>query len=337
MEKQKIIKIEISRRTIIFTVFFLLFLWFIYQVRQTLLFLFVGVIIMSALNPLVEKLEKIKIPRVLAVIFIYLLIFLSFALLLGGIIPSFVDQTRKLISLFPSYYQFAINDSFFSSQFKNISDNLGNISFNLVKLVGDIFENLLSIFVLVFISFYILLERKNLELYFVKLFGREKGEKAFLFFNILEKRLGSWVRAQIILMIIVGLMLYLGLKILGVEYALSLALIGGILEVIPNLGPTISSIPAIIAGLSISPIMGLAVLALYFLVQQIENHIIVPQVMRKGIGFSPLITILALIIGFKLGGVLGSFLSLPFVIVLETFLKEFLLFDKKVGEGKRIN
>ena len=331
MEKQKILKIEISHRTVIFTVFFLLFLWLLYQIRHILVILFVGIILMSALNPLVEKLEKLKIPRVLVVIFIYLVIIGFFGLILAGIIPPLVVQTKILISRIPSYYRslenLGIDGKILNSQIETLLNRLSSISFDLIRLTVGFLGNFLVVFTLFFVSFYLILERKNLDEYLKKLFG-SADKKVRLVINNVEKKLGEWVRAQTTLMLIVGIMCYLGLILLGIEFALPLALLAGLLEIVPNIGPTLSAIPAILAGLVISPLTGLAVAALYFLVQQLENHVIVPQVMKKGTGVNPLITILALGAGFKIGGILGAVLAVPFIILVETILKEIFLSEE---------
>jgi len=331
MEKQKILKIEISHRTVIFTVFFLLFLWLLYQIRHILVILFVGIILMSALNPLVEKLEKLKIPRVLVVIFIYLVIIGFFGLILAGIIPPLVVQTKILISRIPSYYRslenLGIDGKILNSQIETLLNRLSSISFDLIRLTVGFLGNFLVVFTLFFVSFYLILERKNLDEYLKKLFG-PADKKVRLVINNVEKKLGEWVRAQTTLMLIVGIMCYLGLILLGIEFALPLALLAGLLEIVPNIGPTLSAIPAILAGLVISPLTGLAVAALYFLVQQLENHVIVPQVMKKGTGVNPLITILALGAGFKIGGILGAVLAVPFIILVETILKEIFLSEE---------
>jgi len=335
MEKRKVLKIEISHRTVIFTVLFLLFLWFLYQIRHILVILFVGAILTSALNPAVEKLEKFKIPRILAVILIYLLIFTFLGLILAGIIPPLVSQTKILISRFPSYYRslenLGVDGEILNSQIENLLSRLGSISFDLIKFTVGFLGNFLVIFTLIFVSFYLLLERKNLDEYLEKLFG-PANVRIGKIVNKVEKRLGEWVRAQTTLMLIVGIMCYLGLILLGIDFALPLALLAGILEIVPNIGPTLSAIPAILSGLAISPLMGLAVLALYFLVQQLENHFIVPQIMKKEAGVNPLITILALGAGFKLGGTFGAILSVPFIIAVETVLKEVF----KAGDSKNL-
>ncbi len=123
-------------------------------------------------------------------------------------------------------------------------------------------------------------------------------------------------------MIIIGLFSYLGLRILGIDFALPLALLAGFLEIIPNIGPTISAVPAVIAGLAISPLYGVSVLVLYLFIQQCENTFIVPKVMEKSLGMNPVITIVVLSIGFKLAGILGMLLALPTFIVIYELVGE---------------
>ena len=323
-------KIEISHRTIIFTIFFLLLLWLLFQIRQILIVLFVSLVFMSAFNPTVNRLERFKIPRFLAIFVIYLLVFGVFALIIAGIIPSLVDQTAILISRLPQYTQSlglpAFDHNFIAAQL----NQLGSLPANLLKITIGVFNNLLGLFILAVITFYLLIERKNLDRYLLFLFGPNGEKKAKKFVDELEKKLGSWVRAQLALMVIVGLMSYLGLRLLGIDFALPLALLAAILEIVPNIGPTIAAIPAVLAGLAISPLMGLAVLALYFLIQQIENTFIVPQVMAKGIGLNPLITIIALAIGFKLAGVVGALLAIPVVLLIQVVASEFFPFIKNL-------
>ena len=125
-------------------------------------------------------------------------------------------------------------------------------------------------------------------------------------------------------MSIIGVLIYIGLRLLGIPYALPLAIFAGILEAVPNIGPVISAIPGVVIALTISPVMGLAAAALYFLVQQLENSVVVPKVMQKATGVNPLITILSLAIGFQLAGPLGAILAVPIVIVVHVFATEFL-------------
>lgn len=142
----------------------------------------------------------------------------------------------------------------------------------------------------------------------------------------MSHKMGEWLRGQIILGLIVGVAVYIGLTLLGVKYALVLALIAGILEVIPYVGPIISLVPALIVGFAQSPVIGLAVIILYLIVQQLENNVLVPKVMQKVTGLNPIISILALLVGLKAGGLAGAVLSIPLammgVVILEDLFRD---------------
>ena len=124
-------------------------------------------------------------------------------------------------------------------------------------------------------------------------------------------------------------MVYVGLSIIGMKYALALAVLAGLFEVIPNLGPITSSIPAILIGLSYSPIFGLYCAILYLVIQQLENNLIVPIVMKKATGLHPIVTLIVMVIGGKLAGIMGVILAIPTAIFIETILIEVNKFDKK--------
>jgi predicted PurR-regulated permease PerM len=140
----------------------------------------------------------------------------------------------------------------------------------------------------------------------------------------MEKQLGGWLRGQLLLMVVVGVMVYLGLLALGVEYALPLAVIAGLLEVVPTIGPVLSSIPALLVGFGTSFWLGVWILGLYLIVQQLENSLIVPNVMGRAIGFSPLITLVIIFAGAQLFGIGGAVLSIPSAILLSIIARDIL-------------
>ncbi|MCH7951259.1 AI-2E family transporter [Patescibacteria group bacterium] len=313
-------RVEISYRTIVFTIFFLVFLWFLYVIRMVLVALFIAVIIMSALNPLVARLEKKKIPRAAAIVIIFALTLFVFAGIIAAIIPPLVDQTKSLVNQIPFILE-RLGGMPIDQQV--ISDQLGSVPRNIARFVIGTFSNLIALFTLFVLTFYLLLERGNLHRYLTVFFGSSKTEaKAEEFINKLEHQVGGWVRGQLILMLIIGVMTYIGLRILGISSALPLSIFAGLLEVIPNIGPTVAMIPAVLIASSISPVTALATVALYFLIQQFENNIIVPKVMQKAIGVKPLVIIIALITGVKLAGVLGAILAIPGFLVLKIIIEE---------------
>ncbi len=142
----------------------------------------------------------------------------------------------------------------------------------------------------------------------------------------MSKKMGEWLRGQLILGLIVALAVYVGLTFLGVKYALVLALMAGVLEVIPYVGPIISLVPALFIGFAQSPVIGVLVVVLYVVIQQVENHILVPKVMQKVTGLNPIISILALLVGLKAGGLAGAILAIPLammgVVILEDLFRD---------------
>ncbi|PIP88498.1 hypothetical protein COW80_00115 [Candidatus Beckwithbacteria bacterium CG22_combo_CG10-13_8_21_14_all_01_47_9] len=314
-------KIEISQRTIIFTVFFLLGLVFLFQIRYILLFLFIALIFMSALSPLVDRLEKYRIPRGLSTVVLYILIWAFISFSVASLVPPLVEQSARFLNRLPQDVERLTQGRFDLSL---LQPQLSALPQNLFKIIVGAFNNVVGLFTLTVIVYYLILERKNLHKYLLFLFGNNgREERAEAFINQLEKKLGGWVRGQLLLMLFVGILSYVGLLFLGIDYAVPLAFLAGILEIVPNIGPTLSAVPAILVALGSSPILALAVGALYFAIQQIENNFLVPKVMSKAVGLSPLVVIIALLVGLKLAGIAGAILAIPTVLLLEIIASDF--------------
>lgn len=311
-------KVEVSHKTIIFTILLLISLWIVVQIRDILLLLFVSFILMSSLSPTVERLEKRHIPRTLSILLIYIIL-LSILALIGTIImPPLISQTITLAGGLPDYLKGIVPG--FNLQIDTIVQQIVPVGGGVLRISLGIFSNFISLITFLVFTFYFLLERRQLETYLGRIMGQEAGKKVFSVVTDVEVRLGAWVRGELTLMTIIGVFTYIGLTILGIEYALPLAIFAGLLEIVPIIGPIISAVPAVLVALTVSPGLALVVMALYILIQQLENSLVVPTVMRKAVGLSPLVTILALMIGGRLAGVGGALLSIPLVLVVEVIL-----------------
>jgi len=143
----------------------------------------------------------------------------------------------------------------------------------------------------------------------------------------IELSVGHWLKGQAFLMFVVGSMSLVGLSVLQVPYPLALGLISGILEAVPMIGPLLSAVVASIIGFSVSPVKGLMVVGLFVIIQQLENNIIVPKVMGKVSGFSPLVILLALLIGSNFFGIVGAILAVPTTIILVIIIKRALRYS----------
>ena len=322
-------KIEISHRTIIFTVFFLGLIWFLYFIRDVILILFIAILIMAILNPLVTRLSKFKVPRALSVLVVYILVFALVSATIAGVVPALIDQTRNFSNGLPIYLSNIGFSSAVGEQLvKELVSQLGVIPTQLVKVSVSVFSNVMAIFTVLIVGFYLLLYRDRTGEQFEILLGKKKGKVATKYLDILEKRLGGWTRGQLILMFIVGVLTFLGLTVLGIPYALPLALLASIFEIVPNIGPIIAAVPAVVIGFGISPLIGAATVAVYFLIQQLENYVFVPKVMEKSVGVNPIITLLVIAIGFKLAGIVGILISVPVYITVQVIIKELFITSK---------
>ena len=320
-------KIEISHKNIVFTVLFILGLVVVWQIRALIVLLFISFVLMEALNPAVTRLEKYKIPRPLGILILYIIILGIISFVVAGIVPILTEQTAGLIQTLPQALKnikiFGSDAIDLSSQFKILENIPGGIA----KVAISVVSNVISSFIILFLTFYLLLEKKNFSKYGYDFFGEIGKEKMLNIIGQLELRLGSWVNAEILLMTIIGALSYIGYTILGLRYAVPLAIFAGLLEAVPSIGPTVATALAALVGFTISPLTGVLAIIVGTLIQQLENNIIVPRIMKKTVGFHPLVTILLIASGAKLGGVVGAILALPLFLTFETIFK--VLIEKK--------
>lgn len=311
-------KVEISHKTIVYTLILLASIWFILQIGDFLLLLFLSFILMAGLRPPVDWLEKRRVPRILAILLMYTIVFGFVGAAIAGLIPPLAAQSGNFVKELPLF----INRTFpaFSIDFQSIVSQIAPVGENLLKFTVNLFSNIIATLTLLTFTFYFLLERKHLQDMLSGLLGIDVGTHVFGIMTRLEKRLSAWVFGQLMLMLFIGGIVYVGLFFLGIEFAIPLAVFAGLLEIVPTVGPILSAVPAILVAFAHSPVLALSVLALYVIVQQIENNILVPQVMKKSVGLSPVLTILALMIGGRFGGIAGAILAVPILLTIQEII-----------------
>ena len=172
------------------------------------------------------------------------------------------------------------------------------------------------------LTFYMVVEEDNARRFVKSLAPVEYQPFLAQLFTKMQKKIGAWLRGQIVLAVVIGIASYIGLTILGVPYALVLALIAGLFEVVAYVGPIFATIPAAIIGFSVSPLMGVLVIILYLVIQQLEGNVLVPKIMQRVTGLNPIISIVALLIGVKLGGIMGAIFAIPIATMVSVILEE---------------
>lgn len=322
MQGQKTYKIDISAKTIIFTVFFLLMIFLVWEVKDLILSLFIAFIIMSAVRPVVDFLEKRHIPRKIAVLGIYLSLIGLCGFFIFWFAPLIVEETTLLIRHFPTMLENvspSLTNYFNVDSLTQYVPNITNQAINIIKLI---FSNLAFFITTIIFSVYFTFDESMIKKRIAGFLKEKDGLKAIGVIEKTEKKLGDWLLGEFFLMVTIGIMTYIGLILIGVRYVLPLAIIAGLLEIVPSIGPIISAVPALIVGLTQSPLLGAAIIALYFIVHQTENYFITPFIMKNIVGLNPIITLTAFIIGGRFFGVLGVLLAIPAVLFFEILIKE---------------
>ncbi|MFA5009831.1 MAG: AI-2E family transporter [Patescibacteria group bacterium] len=328
--------LDISVNTIFKILIVLLGLWFVFVIRDIIAIIFAALIVTAALSPVVDRMAKSGIPRVLTILVAYLLLIGLIGVLVYFILPPAITQLRQLADQLPSYFSYfqnlvnnirefglenhLITDS--QSGINAVSDFLNNFTSNLFNTTRGFISSFTAVLTVFVLTLYLLLDENGIKNFFVALLPVKQKSQLVNIANKIGSGLGAWLRGQLLLGVIVGLMVYIGLIIIGVPYALTLALLAGVLEIIPIIGPIISAIPAILIALSISPTMALIVTGFYILTQELENKLLVPKVMQRTVGLHPVTIIIVLLIGAKLMGVLGILLAVPIASVFYIILKE---------------
>ena len=338
---EKNIVINITSGTIIRAILFGLLVIFLYSLRNIVGVVLFAIVVASSVEPAALWFQKKKFPRTLAVIIIYLAAFLFLGLIFYSVIPIIFSEFSSFSSTITSYLKqpsqiSALNDILsglpisISTLLQEISSRAANyfgvLTGGFFNATSQIFGSAISFVLIVVLSFYLAVQRNGIE-NFLKIVTPLKYEKYIIdLWQRVSRKIGKWLQGQILLGLLVGILSFLGLTILGIDYALTFALLAGIFELIPTFGPILSSIPPILVALALSPILALKVVILYIIIHQFENHLIYPLVVRKIVGIPPVITILALVVGAEIAGLMGILLSVPIATMIIELLDDF---DKK--------
>src|SRR6185369_6019244 len=269
------------RNQLLLVLFIIVFGWFVVQIRDIIVSLFLSYIIMAAVLPMVEFLQRKKFPKVFAVLIPYLSIVIAIFLLIIPLVPFVAEQIQTLILKFPQILDHTVKNFGLTIDQKQLQGYItsqgSTLSKNAVDVTTQVFGGVFSVITIFVVSFYLLMYSDAFKNFMANLFHDGSREYIRRTLDEVNEKLGAWLRGEITLMIFIGLFSWIGLMILGLPYALPLALIAGLLEAVPTLGPILSAIPAVIVALTVSPTMALTVIVLYMLIQALENQLLVPK------------------------------------------------------------
>jgi len=242
------------------------------------------------------------------------------------VVPPLVDQFKQFINNLPNIVEFF--KQYFSAgtvlgdNITSLTKNIGDYTSSFLSITINIFGGIFTFFMAIILTIYLLIDQKSFSEFFISIVPERKKDAAINVIKKISSKVGDWFRGQMILCLIIGVLDFIGLFAIGVPYALALAVISGVLEIIPTIGPFIAGLIAIVIALTVSPLTALLVLIFYVIIQQLENTIIVPSVMKKAVGLSPVIIIIAVLIGAKLLGFVGALVAVPVAASISVIIRE---------------
>jgi predicted PurR-regulated permease PerM len=315
----------------------ILLLWAFFIVRGALLLIYVAALVAIGFAPVVTAIERRRVagrrrlPRWVAILIIYVTLIGSLVAVGMMVVPPLVMQARDFWTELPvmlqSAQQWLIDRGILSEQLTvrdaveqtaGGTDAVGTVVGAIWGFVGGVF-GLLTILIL---AFYFLVDSSSLVRTFVRLFPRPERPRVEDACLRVSTKVSAWLGGQLLLAMIIGTTAAIGLWLLGVPYFYVLALIAGIGEMIPVVGPLLAAIPAIAVALTVSPATALFVAIFFVVQQQIENHVLVPKVMERQVGVSAVVVIVALLLGGSLLGVIGAILAVPTAAILQVLFEE---------------
>lgn len=328
--------------------------WLLYQYRLAVFILFVAITIGIAMQPVVAWLQRRGVSPTIGALLVYLVLF---ALLIGFgflVVPLLVDQISAITTLLPDYYQ-SLRELMISSPSRliwrlgqQLPSQLPSLSFP-TQLTGPTAvplaeedETLAAVIQIMnygnFIGWGIFVTLATLLLGFHWIIEGQRTTRTSLLlmplawrddardiFAEIEIKVGAYIRGQTLLCLIIGILSLIAYLLIGLPYALVLALIAGLMEAVPWIGPVLGAIPAFLLALSIDPMLAVWVVVATLIIQQLENNVLMPRIMDESVGVNPIVTLLSIAAFGSLLGVVGAILAIPMAAIIQLFLDRFLI------------
>ena len=318
-------------------------LYILWQIRQVLLLIFAAVVLATTLNRLAKRLQSLGLKRGFAVLLSVCIFFAGVVCFFWLIVPPFVQQFQELTYRVPQ--GFALFNSWLKEletlvptplvpYLPNLSHLIAQAQPFLNQVLGNSFafvsgslEVLVKMLLLLVLTGMLLAEPQAYRRLFIRLFPSFYRSRIDGILDQCELSLEGWITGAFIAMSVVGISSVIGLYVLGVKAALALGVLAGFLNLIPNLGPTLSLIPAMAIALLDTPWKPLLVLLLYLVIQQIDANFVTPTVMAHRVSILPAVTLISQLFFVTFFGFLGLFLALPLTVVAKIWLQEVLIKD----------
>ncbi|HET7229320.1 MAG TPA: AI-2E family transporter [Longimicrobium sp.] len=337
----QVVNIRITGRAIAILLAAAALVWVVAGFSEILFILFLAILLAVGIDPLVDRLERWRLPRSLGIFIIYLALLGVLMLVVALLVPVLVEESGQLADSLPRIAEQVVNlpqhlnvpglDRVNMADLgRRLADEIGSVVSEVPRMMLDVGKAVTGVLVsslLVLVVGFFLSADANFAPRFIARFFSPRARPAVMEISReVAGRLGHWVRAQILVGVFFGTAFGIGLALLGVPFALSLGVAGAVLELIPYVGGAVVTAIAMLVALSISPWLAVAVLVLEIIVANVESHVLYPKVVGNAVGLHPLTIILALFIGAEAKGIMGALLAVPVAVVLQVLFDRFYRF-----------
>lgn len=330
--------ISISSGTILLFFFLLLVGWFLYEIKSLLLIIISAVIFSLALAPGKRFLARMRMPEPIAVVTLYIVVFLILLFFLYSFVPIFIQQYQVFIEALPSAIR-TIQNFFIGTVFEDLAFNsdlaalLTNSEYvtqslqTIVKTTGvsvaAAFGGLINIILFLLLTFLFSVNPKTLDTFLFVITPKRYRKYSEDLWARTKVKMGQWFQGQMVLVFLIGVLTYFALLLIGVPNALFLAVFAGAMELVPIFGPVLGAIPAVLMALTTGNLTVVALtIVVFVIIQQLENTLIYPLVVSKVVGISSVLIVLAIVIGGSIAGFIGVLIAVPLAGVIQEFFSD---------------
>lgn len=337
------------------------FVYLLFFLKSVLVIFLVALFLAAAFNPAVDKLEHYHIPRGFGILIMYIVVLGIITFIFTSLVPIIADQVSDLAFRIKDMVQNIVagnaeTDSWFmrkiqpfmaqvwenvdqtqilnslTAGLKEVGSKLTNFAGNAIGAIFTIFNGLFNLILVLIITFFMVLNKRNTSDFFHSLFPHKYSGYISLKTKQVSQRIGEWIRGQVLLALAMALLTFIVFTIIGINFALTLAMVSALGEFIPYLGPLITFASAALIALNQDPVLLLWLIPAYAVIQFLEGNIMVPLIIGKSVGLNPIVILFSLLSGFTLGrlvgdsialGIVGMIIAVPFANIISLFVEEY--------------
>lgn len=322
--------------------------WFFLAIKNVIILFLIAAFFSVAFDPFVDRLQSWRVPRAIGILLIYVIFIGLFGIVISSFVPILATEIPNLVNAVLGWVKgYGIDTSIIQDQIAKLQNYLQNIqqslskeniklgfdvlstiSQNAITVVKSIAGGVFSFIIVMVVTFFMVVEENGIKQFLIALFPKRYHNYIIEKATAVENKFGAWLRGQVLLMVAIGVFTFIALKIAGINYAATLATFAGLTELIPYVGPILALVPTlIVAGSQGGFVLAAVAVAIYFGIQQLEGNILVPLIMQKTVGLSPIVVMFAMLVGASfpetINPIIGIILSVPVATAIAVFVQDY--------------